>query len=211
MFLTLEITGISRLKITLWLLSDATRPDVKKVLSVRVLSCYISRMNLKEAADYLNLSTKTLERAVKSGKLAGTKHTGEKGGLVYEFDREELDRFQSARSAPVHNPTIEPTEQTALTRPDRIQTDIIRPDKTDALDTTGQAAFVSALSDALALALDRRSAPVLSLRDAAQAFGISQSAIKAAIESGELKTHKIGARGASVIKRADLEKWLADL
>lgn len=159
-------------------------------------------MNLTEAAEYLDLSTKTLERAVKQGKLAATKRVGKSGGFVYDIEQTELDRFQAARSAPVHNPAIVADEQTALAP--------VRPDTTRPNET--QADIVPYLADALALALESRNDTFLTVKEAADAFNCSQSTLHKAIKAEKIKLHRgIGRRGAAVVKRSDVERWMRSL
>jgi hypothetical protein len=159
-------------------------------------------MNLTEAADHLSLSVKTLERAIKQGKLAATKHIGKNGGYVYDIEQSELDRFQVARSAPVHNPAVVVDEQTTLAP---VRPDTIRPNAT-------QADIVPFMADAFALALAQNNDAFLTIKEAADAFNCSQSAIKVAIKADAIKLHRgIGRRGASVVKRSDVEKWIRSL
>jgi excisionase family DNA binding protein len=160
----------------------------------------------KEAAKSLKCSEKTLERAVKRGEIAAQYTKGANGQIVI-FDEFELDRYKRMRDAILHAPAIVPDDKESALAP--VENRL--PTTTDTNDRHArQADFTVVLADALALALDRRAAPVLTIKEAAQAFNVSQSAIKAAVKAESLKTHKIGVRGSSVIKRADLEKWLAD-
>lgn len=161
----------------------------------------------KQAAAHLNVSEKTIERAVKRGELAAQYTKGANGNIVV-FDESELDRFKRERDAILHAPEIVANEQSAALA--LIENQL--PTPTDTHDRHDrQADFTTVLADALALALDRRASPLLTIKEAAQSFNCSQTALKAAIKSGALKTHNIGIRGASVIKRADIEKWLAEL
>jgi excisionase family DNA binding protein len=56
-------------------------------------------MNKKEAAAWLNVSEKTLERAVKDGKLSARMEKGKTRDILV-FDDDELVRFKEQREQP---------------------------------------------------------------------------------------------------------------
>ena len=53
----------------------------------------------KEAAEYLGVSTRTLERYVKSGKLS-VRYEDSTNGEIVLFDSDELDRFADDKQTP---------------------------------------------------------------------------------------------------------------
>lgn len=162
-------------------------------------------MNKQQAAEFLQVSEKTVERAVKSNQLAAIYVKG-KHGQTPVFEQAELERYKAERDAILHAPIIEQTaEQTALAPVQSLlQTTRDTPGDSRQTDVAG-------FADALADALSRRAAPLLTFRQASLAFNVSQKFLNDSIESGQLKAHKIGAGGASVLKRSDVQALIESL
>jgi transposase len=66
----------------------------------------------KQGAAHLNVSEKTIERAVKRGELAAQYTKGANGSIVV-LNESELDRFKRERDAILYAPEIVTDEQTA--------------------------------------------------------------------------------------------------
>ncbi len=176
-------------------------------------------MNKTEAAEFLGVSTRALERYVAAGKLASRYERG-KTGRVLAFDESELQRFKDELEAPQERAPIAPdshrqgTQNKAPTQP--TSTALARRDGA----TNGLSIEVMRAVQTLAqLTSDnaRQAAPVvpieakllLSLAEAQAMTGLGRSTLLAAIEGGALKARKIG-RGWK-IKRNDLEKFVGKL
>jgi excisionase family DNA binding protein len=163
-------------------------------------------MNKEQAAQFVGVSVRSLERAVRAGKVAHGFAQGKTRDLL-DFDEGELQRFkdelEAARQAvaPAISPTS-PNPATALARlPARGQIEAAR--------GTGPAngAALAALLEALAA---RPAVPIadrllLTLDDAAALCSVSRATLKAAITAGELPAHRVG-RGLK-ITRKNLEAW----
>jgi excisionase family DNA binding protein len=160
-------------------------------------------MNKTEAAEYLGVSTRALERYTASGKLAAHYERGATG-RVLTFDQAELARFKTELETPKDKPRQEPSR--ALARPDGA--------KSQATIELLARFIEAAQSGATSPDKARPSVPVeakllLTLAEAQALTGLSRSTLRAAINSGELKARQIGK--AFRIKRADLEKFVGKL
>ena len=68
-------------------------------------------MNKQEAADYLGVSTRAIERYTQKGKLS-VKYEGGKTRPVAVSDPEELDKLKEELKTTTYKPAIEATDQT---------------------------------------------------------------------------------------------------
>lgn len=164
-------------------------------------------MNKNEAAQYLGVSTRALERYAASGKLAARYERG-KTGQVLAFDQSELARFKAELEAPQEKPRQEPT--TALARLDGITRGASQSAAIEVLARLVEAAQASPTSpDRRALSVPVEAKLLLTLAEAQALTGLSRGVLRAAIETGELKARLIGR--AFRIKRAELEKFVGKL
>lgn len=62
-------------------------------------------LSKKEAAEYLEISTRTLERHVKDGKIGVRYQLGATNDVAM-FDKQDLENFKKDRQAPKIKPTI---------------------------------------------------------------------------------------------------------
>jgi excisionase family DNA binding protein len=181
-------------------------------------------MNKQEAAEYLGVSVRAIERYVSAGKLPANYVRG-KTGQVLNFDADVLERFKAELEAPVSRGTIEPDK--ARQSPTSGTTRATRPDSATSADSrtlarldgaNGQNALLL-LSQAIAAATSdkvRQSPTVgvehkllLTLAEAQALTGLSRGVLRAAIDSGDLKAKQIGR--AFRVKRADLEKYVGTI
>jgi len=166
-------------------------------------------MNKAEAAAYLNVSTRAVERYTAKGKLTPIYEKG-RTGLAPIYDKAQLDELKAEMSVP----------PAAQVRPDK-------PDGRDKGDTAGKstalaiprfskseslAEFVAAIEQARMQA--RPFAPLeakltLSLSEASALSGLSRNHLRQAIEDKKLKARIIG-RGWRV-KREDLDAYVKKL
>ncbi len=166
-------------------------------------------MNKAEAAAYLNVSTRAVERYTAKGKLTPIYEKG-RTGLAPIYDKAQLDSVKAEMSVP---PAIQvkpdkpdtrdkgdaPRKSTALAIP--------RFSKSDSL-----ADFVAAIEQARMQA--KPFAPLeakltLSLSEASALSGLSRSHLRQAIEEKKLRARIIG-RGWRV-KRDDLDAYVRKL
>jgi excisionase family DNA binding protein len=160
-------------------------------------------MNKEQAAAYLGISVRTLQRLTGKGKIPVTYERGPKGDEA-RYSQDDLNQYRQSQK-PV-----------ALMRPDSGATGGVIGDVTQAmtLDATRGAPVMA--SEAFMHALAQMAAPVrvserflLSLAEAAQLSGLSRNHLRTAIEQKKLKARIIG-RGWKV-KRDDLEAYVRKL
>lgn len=182
-------------------------------------------MNKQEAAEFLGVSVRAIERYVSAGKLPANYVRG-KTGQVLDFDAGDLERFKAELEAPVSRGTIEP-DKTRQGAPQATTRAATRPGTATRADSTALARLdgpnaqnalsllVQAIADNSGKA---RQAPtvapenklMLTIEEAVAFSGIGRSAIDAAIKSGKLTAHSGYGRGRRV-KRADLESYIGNL
>lgn len=165
-------------------------------------------MNKTEAAEFLGISVRTLERHVARGELSVSLTRGAHG-KERTFDRAELARFKASMDATTYVARpVAPVASDALARRDGLQI-------AGAGNSAALAALVAALEHAraqiapAATISDLAHKLTLSLVEAAQLSGLSRGHLRAAIEQKKLKARIIG-RGWRV-KRADLESYVRKL
>jgi excisionase family DNA binding protein len=162
-------------------------------------------MNKEQAANFLGISVRTLQRHVQRNELQSAQVKVEKGGqLRYEtvFDREELERF---KANPLEQKKPGATAM-AVTTPQPVMTV-----STDEAVTSGASVTSDSFARLLA-ALESQSIGqkmLLTLKDCRQLTGLSDDYLRAAIHEGKLRGKIIG-RGYKV-KRADLENYIEKL
>ncbi len=165
-------------------------------------------MNKEEAAAYLGISTRTLERYSKDGKVQ-VKYEGAKTRPIAIYDKEDLDQLKTELQTPVIKPTIANSATI--------------PTATD-IDLVGLSGFVGIVArlvnpiERLIDAFDRRmkleskpQVPVadkllLTMPEAQALTGLSRDILKEAISAGELPTKIMGK--AYRFKRTDIEAYI---
>jgi excisionase family DNA binding protein len=165
-------------------------------------------MNIKQAAEHLNISVKTLERKIAAGDVSVAYVPGATG-KQRTFDAAELDRFKASESEKAAATTYvisrsrnsDAPSSNALQRQGNEQ---------------GMAMFVSMLSDALqahqtqgntVADVPLRDKMTLSFKEAAKLSGVPESNLRAAFADGSLRGAKIG-RGVRVMPD-DVRKYVA--
>jgi excisionase family DNA binding protein len=190
-------------------------------------------MNKKEAAEYLKLSEKTIERYKASGKLSARlrRVVGGDGKTrkVLDFEQPDVERLRCELSGDIVYPNLTDGQpQTNATTDTDIQTGADREDatKTD-LSIIGQTPTDTEIQTQTANPIELISARVenvieknlevfraggkilLDLKDCRLLTGLSDATLRGAIHSGQLAGQKIG-RGFK-IKRADLDEFIKKL
>ncbi len=168
-------------------------------------------MNKQEAAEYLDVSVRTLQRLTAQGEIIAGEVRG-KTGMVTDYVKEELDRFKHEEEHKAQDATRYVRPFVAPVTPDNAtlnQTALV-------LGRAGNSPALVELIAALEQAHTSRTPPIpvadkltLSLAEAAQLSGLSRGHLRQAIEEKKLKARIIG-RGWRV-KREDLESYVKKL
>jgi len=184
----------------------------------------------KEAAEYLGVTTRTLERHVKDGKLS-VRYEPSPNGEVAMFDPEELENFREGKATVRIKPAVE-TEQSSLmpkppqnsssqiTRsPDRAE--LPQPQQSESLPL-GIGTLIAPLGawlGSLTRAIDNHGSKVtttelkskllLTLDEAQAITGLSRDILQDAIKNGEIPSKIMGK--SYRIKQKDLERYINEL
>ena len=146
-------------------------------------------MNKKEVAEFLNVSTRIVEKYASEGKLGEFTYIRGKTGKQAEYNREAVEKLKEALESP----------DTAI-----------------AVKTPDARLFVAQLVEAMANREEPHGASVrvgekllLNLNDCRLLTGLSEQSLREAIKAERLKAKIIG-RGYK-IKRQDLDNFINDL
>ena len=169
-------------------------------------------LNKQQAAEFLGVTVRTLERYTQEGKIGGRYEKG-KTRTVLVYDSEELRAFKTDLETKTYKPTVDSTP----TNPDKDGAELSR-----FVEGTQQLHLLEGLNhlaDVLKAIreeqeVDRLTVPIhhkltLSLAEASALSGISRQRLRAAIKDGTLEAHHIG-KGYRV-KRTDLEDYVDSL
>jgi excisionase family DNA binding protein len=177
-------------------------------------------MNKTEAAKFLGVSPRAVERYTTAGRLAAT-YTRGKTGQVLTFDEDELQRFKDELEAPQPKAIAgtvaiegDSGRQGATSQLARVvgasslqrsetATDVMRMLATLAQGATGGGKVRQGATVPIESKLQ------LSREEAQELANVGPTVLRAAIADGELEAKKIG--GAWRIKRTDLDKWIEGL
>ena len=184
----------------------------------------------KEAAEYLGVTTRTLERHIQSGKLS-VRYQPSSNGEIALFDLEELKNFREDRETIRIKPTIESELSTLMPRPpENPQEQITHSPDQSKISQTQQSESTSfglgtliaplgAWFGNLTRAIDNhgsrttttelRSKLLLTLDEAQVITGLSREILQDAIKSGELPSKIMGR--SYRIKQKDLECYIDQL
>ncbi len=156
------------------------------------------------AAEFLNVSTRTLQRYTTRGQIAVTYRHG-KTGAEADYDREELERFKKQQESIVYQPAqVAPTGGEG-------QSQALAPVHRENAAIAGAAA-AAAIFDRLQPArpsVPVESKPLLKLEEACQLTGLSRQILREAIKGKKLKAKIIGK--AWRIRREDIDLFLKKL
>jgi excisionase family DNA binding protein len=153
-------------------------------------------MKKEEAAEFLGISVRSLQRLTQKKVITLIQKRGESGKQESFYDVDELTEYKRKRDVETVNPAVAPSKDTALARNDATQ-------------------FFEMLKDAVApkqkagrdVAVENK--PLLKLDEAAALTGLSRQILRKAIDSEELKAKLIGR--AYRIKRDDLDEFIKNL
>jgi excisionase family DNA binding protein len=159
-------------------------------------------MNKKDAADYLGIGVRSLERYTSDGKITPDK-VKVKTGVALDYSEAELDRFRiEVLEAPPESPptiassaaNVAATSANALARLPRKSMAMVPVSAAEQRERP----FVP-IADKL----------LLTLSEAQAMTGLSRGVLRAAIDAGTLKAKLIGR--AWRVKRTDLERYVGKL
>jgi excisionase family DNA binding protein len=186
-------------------------------------------LDKKQAAEYLGVTTRTLERHAKEGKLS-VRYEQSQFGEVAMFDLEELENFREGKQTTRIKPTIEPDRVEQIDRPANPQSQIARSPQTQLElsnpqqpeSTLGFGALIAplgALFNNLTRAIDNHSSRVtttelrskllLTLDEAQTITGLSREILQDAIKNGEIPSKIMGK--SYRIKQKDLQRYIDEL
>ena len=149
--------------------------------------------NKKEAADYLGVSTRAIERYVSEGKLVPQYRMGRRGREAVYTDA-DLDAVKHDRETPTAE-VMKPTQ--ALVR--RPSSGVV-------------ARHIRPVSDPSGPRVEDLTRMVcLTIEQAAQLAGLGVGTIERAIHDGQLVAQPVGPRGARVVLREHVETFARSL
>jgi excisionase family DNA binding protein len=178
-------------------------------------------MNKQEAAEFLGVSPRQIERYIKENRI-GVRFEKGRTKPTPIYDESELRRFKEELERPVHRPAVQrmgnPMESASNEMPtqsDGALSLLSQPSQFEALVRLVEAIGAHSIQAPGAVKLaasvqDIALKLMLSVEEAAIYSGLSKGAIDEAIRAGKLAAHKGKWRGRRV-KRADVEKLIAKL
>lgn len=170
-------------------------------------------MNKQQAAEFLGVSVRALERYVQLGRIS-VKYEKGKTRPTANFDSDELEAFRALLNQPTIKPAVEsrqtPTEpQPSEDKPVLYADEVAEKSEISIIDKLS-----SIIEGLLARSETQPSVPIadkllLTQTEAQALTGLSKDFLRDAIQEGTLKAKVIG-RGWR-IKRNDLEEFIASL
>ena len=184
-------------------------------------------LDKKQAAEYLQVTTRSLERYTNEGRIS-VRYEQSPNGEIAMFDPEELKKFKTDKQTSRIKPTVEPdqpqhdrpsTPQSQITRSSQPQTESYNPPQEANFGLATLIAPLGALFNNLTKAIDNhgsrvtttelRSKLLLTLDEAQTITGLSRDILQDAIKAGQLPSKMMGK--AHRIKTQDLERYIANL
>ncbi len=170
-------------------------------------------MNKQQAADFLGVSVRALERYVQQGRI-GVKYEKGKTRPTVQFDQGELEAFKAELNQPSYKPAVESRQ---ITTDQQSETD--KPVLyTGELAEFGEINVIDKLASIIEGMLNRseqnKSVPIadklmLTIEEAQALTGLSREFLRSAINSESLKAKIIGKSWR--IKRSDLDDFIENL
>jgi excisionase family DNA binding protein len=170
-------------------------------------------MNKKEAAEYLGVSTRAIERYTQKG-LISVKYEGGKTRPVAVYDSDELDKLKEELETTIYKPAI---ESSSLTPTNLATTDISLSGLVEKI-LIPLSHQLASLTEAIKNLQTFPTAPsavkienklLLTLREVQALTGLSREILREAISDGKLKAQIVGK--AWRVKKKDLEEYIENL
>jgi excisionase family DNA binding protein len=176
-------------------------------------------MNKQEAAEYLGVSIRALERYVQQGKISVRYEKG-KTRPTANFDQSELEAFKTELNQPTIKPAIETRQIATEEQPQQANLtypsgEITTFDEVSQFSEIGVIEKLSGIIESLLGRSDNQPlVPIadkllLTIAEVQALTGLSREVLRDAIAAGELKAKVIG-KGWRV-KRSDLEDYIDKL
>lgn len=170
-------------------------------------------MNKQEAAEFLGVSVRALERYVQQGRI-GVKYEKGKTRSTANFDPTELEAFRAELNQPTVKPVVESRQTPTEPQPSSEKPVLYAGALTEFDDITVIDKLSSIIEGLLAKSETQPSVPIadkllLTLPEAQALTGLSKELLRDAINEGSLKAKMIGRSWR--IKRSDLEEFVATL
>lgn len=148
----------------------------------------------QEAADYLGVSTKTISKYVKQGKLSARYEKGATGEALF-LEKGEVEALKEAQAQVAYKPA---TQLPAVTAPAPLPA-----------DTATSERILEVLAKALSQSAPSPSKLLLTIDEAAQVSGLPRSNLRAAIVESRLPAVNVSRRW--LVKREALEEYVRAL
>lgn len=170
-------------------------------------------MNKKQAAEFLGVSIRALERYVQQGKLTVRYEKG-KTRPTANFDQTELEAFKEELNQPTIKPAVE-TRQITTDVYDETRNSDIQPIN---VAEFGEITVIDKLADMIEMLITRgdkkatvaiESKILLTLDEVQAMTGLSKGYLRGAIGQGNLNAKQIGKSWR--IKRSDLDEFVENL
>ncbi len=175
-------------------------------------------MNKHEAAKYLDVSVRTLQRLTAQGEISAGEVRG-KTGMVTNYAKEELDRFKQEAERKAQDATryvrphvisgASPETQGIARREQGVSISPVTLDTGDARDTPEMRLRMLTAFEAMASPVRLTDKLTLTLTEASLLSGLSRNHLRQAIEEKKLRARIIG-RGWRV-KRDELDAYVKKL
>ena len=170
-------------------------------------------MNKQEAAEFLGVSVRALERYVQQGRI-GVKYEKGKTRSTANFDLGELEVFKSELSQPTIKPAVESRQNPTEPSVESDKPVLYAGEITELGDLTVIDKLSSIIEGLLARGETQPSVSIadkllLTVPEAQALTGLSKDFLRDAIQDGTLKAKVIGRSWR--IKRSDLEEFVAML
>ena len=170
-------------------------------------------MNKQQAAEFLGVSVRALERYVQQGRI-GVKYEKGKTRSTANFDQAELEEFRAELSQPTIKPAVESRQIPTEPQPDSDQAVLYAGEITEFGEISVIDKLSSIIEGLLAKSENQPSVPIadkllLTIPEAQALTGLSKDVLRDAIQEGSLKAKVIGRSWR--IKRSDLEEYVSTL
>ncbi len=169
-------------------------------------------MNKQEAAEFLGVSVRALERYVQQGRIGGHYEKG-KTRPTLVFDAAELEKFKDELEQKLYKPAVESSNSD---NPATSDTALARLSSSSSMQPeTAESEHLSALIEVLLEHQSQRSSTpayhklLLTLAEAQELTGLSRAILRQGISEGTLKAQVIGKSWR--IKYTDLERYVEKL
>ncbi len=199
--------GKTAINLKLWELIKAL-PSLASLLES--WRCYFTiSMNKREAAEFLGIGVRSLERYMSQNRIAYTRVRGKTGEVVI-FEDSELQRFKDELYQPTHDGAVEVRQVSPQNSSQMVTNSQIMADVGESLlnISEGIDALLEAVKE-LAVKIPVENKPLLTLAEARQLSGLSRQYLLQAIKEKRLKGQMVGR--AWRVKRRDLECFVASL